>query len=476
MESLKSTWNVHYQRVLSNLTDHLKPSEGVLLGFHSVTDGFKEIKPNVLNELKKDPKIEKVMVEAIKEDKLPKEIHSLRDLFQGFFYTLRRGKSNHINIKNEQVYQWMLENMPYDRLQMGGTSGNMANTLAQFGVSNVTVYANPLTKELGELFTYVPHLTTFYQKGSVQLGHPKDVWEKQGILAVHWVWEFRKGDVFRIGSEEIISPRNNRFYPCWNPINNRLQLDPVFKDGVMEYGKNYSHFIVSGYHLLSEQYPESGKNYKDYIDPTVQFLQEVRENIPNLKLHLEFGSIQSDKIRKEVILSVLPSVHSLGLNEVELVAVFRALSDEETARRIEASDQIQTYMEALKILMQKTGLSRIHFHNLGYYISILSDGYSPTRERDALVSASIEALYRATTGKISNEINELKIVNDFNFEEGVMEQLNTLSEELNVKCVQDQYFTYENYNIIIVPTKVNPKPIYTVGLGDTISSLAFLLQ
>lgn len=138
---------------------------------------------------------------------------------------------------------------------MGGTSGNMANSLAQFGIRNVTVYTNPLTKELGELFAHVPQLTTFYKNETIERGHPKDVREDEGVFAVHWVWEFRKGDVFQIGSEKIVCPRNNRFYPCWNPINNRLKLDHVFKQGVMEQGKNYSHFIVSGYHFLSEYYP-----------------------------------------------------------------------------------------------------------------------------------------------------------------------------------------------------------------------------
>lgn len=203
--------------------------------------------------------------------------------------------------------------------------------------------------------------------------------------------------------------------------------------------------------------------------PTVDFLKNVRMKYPNLKLHLEFGSIQSDQVRSEVIRSVLPTVHSLGLNEVELVAVFRALGDQETAIKLEESNRINVYIDVLRLLIQITGISRIHFHHLGYYISVISKQYSPIQERDALISASMVALNRATTGQVSNDLSKLKIVNDFGFENGIMEQLNNFSES-------EGFSTYDDYHIIVVPTKINPKPIFTVSLGDTISSIAFLLQ
>lgn len=63
--SLLSTWNHHYQRVFSTINRKSKAVDGVLLGFHSVIDGFKEVRPNILETLQKDSKIKKVMIEAL---------------------------------------------------------------------------------------------------------------------------------------------------------------------------------------------------------------------------------------------------------------------------------------------------------------------------------------------------------------------------------------------------------------------------
>ena len=35
---------------------------------------------------------------------------------------------------------------------------------------------------------------------------------------------------------------------------------------------------------------------------------------------------------------------------------------------------------------------------------------------------------------------------------------------------------YSGYNLIFLPTKIAPNPVLTVGLGDTISAIAFLSE
>jgi len=46
--------------------------------------------------------------------------------------------------------------------------------------------------------------------------------------------------------------------------------------------------------------------------------------------------------------------------------------------------------------------------------------------------------------------------------------------------LEDEFYNtgiaeYKDYNLIYIPTKVVEKPLFTVGLGDTISSSAFIL-
>jgi ADP-dependent phosphofructokinase/glucokinase len=141
----------------------------------------------------------------------------------------------------------------------------MANSLAPLNLQKILVYTNPLTQQLLELFGENDNLYIVSQvDGNIQLRHPHKAWQYKGIEAIHWGFEFAQGTKIQLNGITLTAPRTSRFYPCWNPVNEKLLLSPLFKKGVSHFIDQFSHFIVSGYQLLSPNYPD-GTTCIDYM-------------------------------------------------------------------------------------------------------------------------------------------------------------------------------------------------------------------
>jgi ADP-dependent phosphofructokinase/glucokinase len=397
----------------------------------------------------------------------------------------------------------------------------MANSLAPLGIRKILVYANPLTKQLLELFVDSENLFVATQIGDeVQLKNPHKAYQREGIEAMHWGFEFaeettiklpacRAGQAAQAGGAgrndlTLTAPRTSRFYPCWNPVNNKLQLSEAFKRGVLQYIDQFSHFILAGYQVLSPDYPD-GTTCIDYMLPTLEYLKELKDARPELKLHFECDTIPADKIRRGILKYVLPQMDSMGLNEVELDYFIKDMRGEKIGK-LGGAGSVEYYFQGLMELAELTGLKRIHFHNLGYYLCIqhslknsefgirnselrnfspsplLHFSFSPMdfqleRTRQAMILASVIAAQRALTGDVTSDVT-FEQVKEIPFSQEGLEQMQAIAKHISAPAsfFETGIFEYHGYNVIFLPTKVVRNPALTVGLGDTISAVAFLAE
>lgn len=469
-EELRKCWDGIYQQYLPQGFTAINGVKGVVVGIHSVIDGLVRFNPEkVAAAVNADPELVAAALDATAD--VPVEITSRRDFIAGLFSSFRRGKALQLMIRDEDTFNWALETLGYDFLRMGGTSGNMANSLSPMGFPMV-VYANPLTIELAELFVKQPNLKVLAADG--ELKSPVDAASGQGIKALHLIVEYSTGDSITIGGETITTPRANRYIAAWNPVNNRLQIDPVWQRNFLNKAGDFSHFVVSGFHILSERYPD-GTSYDDYLKPVGEYLASVREQHPRLRLHYEFASIASAAIRRGIIDHILPRVHSLGLNEVELGAVLRNVGAEAKAVAVEKEEGIAAVMEGLDVLQRHTGLQRIQLHDLGYYLTFTKPGYAPQDvTRTGLVLAATLAASRTASGKVGNR-QEIEAGLNYDYTDKGLQR----GEDI-AKFIGDPDFArtgmgnWNGWEVTYLPTRVVPKPVLTVGLGDLISASAFV--
>ncbi len=435
--------NDAYEKSIEWSTKRVKSLPTIALGFHSVIDG--------LIEFNSEKIVRKMIQINIPKsfEALPKSIETKEDFFKGLLFSFINGKALQIMIDSESVYEWIMKEFGSGALRLGGTSANMAKTLSNFPFQKILIYAYPLTKELANLFPDSENLFVVYDH---DLRHPKSLQLEQGVKAIHWIFEFSQGQKIKVFGKEYVCPRSNRFIASWNPVNSRLEVREPFRSYALDHAREISKFLVSGFHIMRARY-SNGEMARDRIDELAKFIQEMRKRNSKIQFHLEFASIRRDGVRKAVEDVLFPISDSLGANEVELSWIAHDLGID--SREIESGNVEKISQVLLKL--RGMGLKRVHFHTLGFYLLAFDDDfYNLDNERMALAFAALAAAQRAKDGYLDSK--------------GIKESL-----EIPISKIKYREWKVNKTRFILFPTKVVQNQKISVGLGDTISSLGFVL-
>lgn len=473
-QHLSQAWEDRYRDAWPRLPERLAATKGVILGFHSVVDGLQRANPAWLDPLGDEPEL--VAEVERRAGEVPQALESPADFVLGLLESLRTGKALQRMIRREELYNWVLAHVGYERPRLGGTSGNMANSLAPLGLP-LLVYAYPLSRQLADLFVPLPNLTVLVEEGgAVKFVPPAQVPAPDELKALHLIVEYPAGLQVRFGTQEFTTPRANRFIAGWNPTNSQLRIDGTFRRGVLEEAQRFSHFILSGFHILAERYPD-GTTYLECLRPVAQFGRELKRANPALRLHCEFASIGSPAIRQGVFEWIFPAVDSLGLNEVELASLLEDVGEGALAERLRLGESPVAFLEGARVLLERGGLQRVHAHNLGYYLALSRPGYrEPEAAREALLFAAVLAAARTASGRTGPPEQMAGGLREPLSVAGLV-ALDALGAHLG-----DPHFattglgTYAGHDVACVPTRVVADPVLTVGLGDLISATAFVLE
>lgn len=459
-ESLKGRirlWKRLYVNAFENALNAIPNVKGVLLGYNTNVDAIKY--------LDKDD-LEKRIIEIGKEkvfeviENPPEKISSLEDLFGGILRSIKLGKAMEWFVDSEEVREYLRE-WGWNELRIGGQAGIMANLLG--GVYRIpTIVHVPQNPKLqAELFVDGPIYVPIFEGNELKLVHPKEAVSDEGEL-IHYIYEFPRGfQVF-----EIQAPRENRFIANADDYNARVYMRREFREGFEEIAAKVELAIISGLQVLKEYYPD-GTTYRDVLDKVESHLNTL--NRYNVKSHFEFAYTASRRVREELI-ELLPKFTSVGLNEVELASIIDIIGDKELAREV-LEGHVFSVIDAMNILMDETGIERIHFHTYGYYLALTQ--YRGEEVRDALLFASLAAAAKAMKGNLE-KIEQIRDALSVPTNERAI----ILEEEL-----EKEFTEFENglidmvdRQLAFVPTKIVASPKSTVGIGDTISSSAFVSE
>ncbi|MBD3267495.1 hypothetical protein GF373_12580 [bacterium] len=469
-------WDSLYQNAYQRGLQKIQALDGIACAFHSVIDGIIRLTPEILDRVfASKPEL----IEAAKaghNGTLPEEILTPADFICGLFYSLQKGRALQRMIRSKETYEWALETFGSGELRLGGTSANMARSLVPLGIPTI-IYANPLTTDLANLFGEFENLKVITKAGDgFALQTPQEAAREDGVFAIHWILEYTAEFTYDLDGTRVQPGRANRYIPSWNPRNNQFRMDPDFREGFFTLTDSINYLLFSGFHILSEAYPD-GSTCEDVIRPLSDFLQQVRRDAPHIKIHLEMACIGSATVRQAMLDHIFPYIHSAGMNETELPLLCDTLRHDCDFPSIPDDPGILDYTASIAHLMDSTGLNRVHFHNLGYYLCIEKEPWE-TREdtRDALLFAAIMAASRAKNGPFSS-IDDIQIGLQQHYDEKGLKMVEALANEMNQPSLaQTGIGNYGEYSFVLIPSKFVQDPIFTVGLGDTISSGALLTE
>lgn len=459
---LRDIWAAKYANVDRTLA-RMKEVKAAATAFNTNVDAVLKISGKKLQELIEKFGLSWESLNNIEELKL---LHAT-DVIKGVFKCFSRGIAEEWLTEDKAVFDWMVENIGYDRLQMGGQGGIVANALAAAGVSKVYAHTNSLPKLQAEQFLKLDNLVSFDENGMEKPACRIN--RGQDIPLIHWILEFDKGDELTVERHRVVCPKSNRFIATYDPLNLNLVKDDAF----VRFSETHpiDFIVLSGFHALT-----ANKGGCALIEDVLPLIKSWKKVNPQGIVHLEVASTQDIAVRKAIVSQIAPLVDSIGLNERETIDVLQVIGEEKFAAECEENTDSAHMLEAVFRIKEKVGCPRVQLHMFGLYLTLQDKGFriKPQENLRGMCLAAVAAAGKASLGKVEKPedfvVRKDTPVND--------EALNVLKKAAayaqNEKLEVDGIIDFRGYDLIAIPTILVPKPVTLVGMGDTISSISLV--
>ena len=461
ISQLQNCWRQKYSCVSSQL-EKVKEIRSVATAFNTNIDAVLKISGKRLSELLKATNL------TAEEFDSPRTLlETPQDVVHGIAKCFSRGIAEEWITDDKSVYEWMSQNLGYDRLQMGGQGGIVANALAVLGVQNVFVHTNSHPKLQAQQFLPLNNLFGIDENGKVC--RAADIDRAAETPLIHWIIEFDIGDSFTAWGKEFTCPKSNRFIATYDPANIDLVINPDFVKHLSQNG--YDYLVLSGYHNLT-----SKRNGVELVNNSIALIKDWKKHNPQGIIHLELASTQDKKVRAAIIEKIAPLADSLGLNEREALDALEVVNPQKYQELAHEDLTSPRLFEIVRLIKEKTQAPRIQLHMFGLYLTLQDKDFRLSAEQNlrGMMLASTVAATKAGTGKIEDHA-QLLWAHGKEVSEISLNNLQELSEYLQKpELIESGICQYENYDVIAVPTIIIEKPLTLVGMGDTISSVSLI--
>lgn len=458
LEKIK-IWNRHYSGTAEVLAQMAKV-ESVATAFNTNIDAVLKISGKTLARIAADLGVEW-------EELNNPEHHYLQtpqDFVKGAFRCFSKGIAEEW-LADKKVFDWMVKNIGFDRLQMGGQGGIVANAMAVCGVKKVYNHCSSLPEQQAKLFADLGNLLSFDENGMPQKAHKIN--RTTDVPLIHWIIEFNRGDSFELGEHKITCPKANRFIATYDPLNSRLVMDANFTAYLNQHPVNA--VVLSGYHALTAE--NDGVSLVEGSAPVIKRWQN-----DGALIHLEVASTQDKLVRQAIVEKIASQADSIGLNEREAIEVLQVIGEDDLAAICEADTSAVNLLEAVLKIKQKVKCARIQLHMFGMYLTIQNKNFrlSPQQNRDGMCLAATIAAGKAGTGSLDNH-DKLLWANGRDVCTEGLEALQAVGGYIgDDNFIDEGIGSYLDFDIIAVPTILIAKPVTLVGMGDTISSVSLI--
>ena len=468
---LKNKWFTHYQTAEEQLGKMAKVN-GLISAFNANIDAVIKVSGKQIEEIVAKHSMNEA---ALLVDGVTK-IDSNEDAIRGLVKCFKGGIAEEWLIESVDVFNWLNTNIGYDKMQMGGQGGIVANVMAACGVNSVYVHTASSPKEQSKLFLDLPNLKNVDENGNVQ--QATELSRNEDIPLIHWIIEFNKGDSMTLNGTTITCPKANRFIATYDPLNFKLHIDPVFNAKMSEPTTEFEYIILSGYQMLQATLP-GGESGFERIDASIKEIEKWQADKEHL-IHFEIASTQDAEIRKYLIDNLATEVDSIGFNERELIDILEVIGEEELAKKCDKNTNSSNLFEGMLKIYDYIKCPRMQLHMFGLYVTIQEKGFSvtPLQNRKGMQLAANVAASKAGTGAIDTH-DVLLWSKDQKVSDVGLNELKALAETAKEvfganKLVEEGIFVNEIMEIIAVPTIIIEKPVTLVGMGDTISSVSLV--
>ncbi len=374
--------------------------------------------------------------------KMPGEISSPSDFFSALVSCMREGTGAELLVNDRRTAEFIERSFGWS-YRLGGNAGNMANVLASLGASPIL-----------NVPSLTPRLASMLRPGVLVPSSPEELASPEEAARdeedpVHFVLQFRGGELVETYLGKFVSPRENRFIATFDSLNSGVYLDPNFRDYALKHIKEAEGALISGLHLVTE------KNYREALDRVLIQVSKWKGGRPDLYIHAEMGSFQSRKAARYLLDEI--SADSIGMNEDELALVR------------DFSPGWRGIHEAALDLRRELGISRVCIHTRDFVISAIRNLLSPEDEVGALTFGAGVAATLVATGEVKGFVEP-----GLTLRPAGSDARDAFCRETKAaKLGSGAYLPSGDEISCLVPAFYVRHPKVTVGTGDTMTAATF---
>jgi ADP-dependent phosphofructokinase/glucokinase len=418
-----------YEKMDENINIRKSSRKMTAMGYTSNLDILCDFQIDILNKLLE----EYMQGEDLSKMRASKVIHTVQDFIRTVVYFCRKGIGGEVDIEDFKI----IENFFSAENGMGGTSAQAAMALSAIGCPSM-IHLTDDSKEVCDIL-YSPHIYTVSSKGD--LIHTNQVTQRSE-QEIHYIIQFKKGDVICLGDQELVIPVSNRLIITKVTVNETVPFSKPYFNYIERHAKDICSNVLSSFNVIKDE-----EILQERLDFVRQHIRKYKSNNESGIVFFEDAHYHSDSIKKLCIETIYSEVDIVCMNEEELAYILNMYN---FAINIE---DILSCVEGIKYIKENLRINKgviVHTKDYSMYVG---DKLENDIE-SGLIYGNMLATTKAMVGWYGSKEQISKVLELPLSEKGVS----------NREIIGKSSYASET---IIVPTKYIDKPKYTIGLGDS---------
>ncbi|WP_312502900.1 ADP-dependent glucokinase/phosphofructokinase [Lacrimispora sp.] len=418
-----------YEKMEQLIGSRIKNNAFTALGYTSNLDVLCDFQIETFNQL-----LNRYLPNAdLVKMKAAKKITGMEEFLETIVYYCMHGIGGEVDISDFHI----IKDTFAIKKGMGGTATQGAMALAAVACPSI-VHLTDDSKEVCDILNS-PYIYTVSREG--ELVHTDQIMQT-AEQEIHYIIQFKKGDVICLGSRKLTIPTSNRLIITKITVNEMLPLSASYFSYVETHAADIKSNVLSSFNAIQD---------KDILE---QRLTYVKEHIKKYKANNKAGIIyfedahyHNKEVRQLCLKTLYPYVDILSLNEEELEYTLNMYDFP-----IE-TDDIYSCIRGASYIKERFSVKKgiiVHTKNYSMY---LGETLNADIEK-GLMLGNMLATAKAVNGWYGTKEQIGEVIKLPLSEKGIR------NRELIIK----EHFTSE---VILVPSKYIDKPKYTIGLGDS---------
>ena len=476
--NIKDIWQTHLGRSIKQTWDGT-----VFSGFNANVDVIVRLNPQAIQRLiANNPQLDTELIQQTPRESI-ESIRTPEEFLSVLIDRLRTGKSLLMVCENPGLFDWLNDSFYDRRDQIGGQAGIISNQMAMFNARSI-LYSPILSPRQAAIMNQDIRFPVTAD-GDLSLKPLSEAARSDDPTRCPWVFEYGKNEVYDFGFEEIKTPRANRIIIVSRNEGLSMNFRPEMNPYLKKLGYECDVAFVAGYHL-GGAHPDDFEIMEQYFVESADSLRLFRSGNTNLKVHFEYVPMKETHKEAEMLSRITKEVNSFGINETEICQVLTLYGHEALSEEIRVNERAYALYKAALVLQREFNLERVHIHNLGYYVLVLSKPYPSSVEKvrqSCLFGSAVNAC-RALHGRFVLP-EEMAQASATPLSAIGLQQLQAFAREVMEKesshaglndFATTGILEFPDHYVVVVPTQIVQNPVVTVGMGDTISSCSYAME